>query len=442
MNVLRFCTMAPEINLNPYRSAVPALQSDLLKLVTRPFIGRDGIISAMSFSADGLEMTARVAPGVAYASGKRVTGKDAAYGLAALLRYRIPVRGFLVTGTENMIESANWMDKTFAGIEILGEDSFKLRFTAGKDVENIPGVLRELLERQHTGPKTTFWLADPRNQTDFVARYEVVSAAPLAVKFEGQHIEFSRRGSCSAPDFFDFADGNDGRSDYELSLSSGEITMVSFLNSGRLGLEERRALGAVLQSAAQALTFPGTRTVGQLIEMGEAGATSAHQGKLMVAGGKLKKRNVRILTNSQKPYVEMLKAEIERRLRALGVSVSFALRTENDPAEAYDAFIVGYPITSGRQKWMQGSITNMKLTGLLAGAPKTHHALNVAQAAAAATVPIKAQTITDIEAAAIEEVSIVPLVRTRRELLTKRGSPISVQWGDHDEPFFTREAIK
>ena len=188
-DTLILSSSSPVFNFDPYRSDVNVQEIELLRLLTRPIMGAGGIIQRAHFSPDGKEMTAAIVPGLKLALTQRaLNSKMVANGIAALIKYRIPERGIWVAGTEKiLIQSAEWHMNPICGVEILDNESFKLNFESKPGFENIPGAIQELLARLSAGAKSTFWISDPENRSDFVSNYdmEIISERIFIFKLVG-----------------------------------------------------------------------------------------------------------------------------------------------------------------------------------------------------------------------------------------------------------------
>jgi hypothetical protein len=441
----QLCTGAESLNFNPYRGDISVKEIQVLRLLTRPILGDSGIVEALHFSADGKEMTARIKNDLVFVfSGKKVDAKVVAYGISILFRLRVPARGIWVTGTENLTSDVDWYSKKIKGIEVLDANTFKLRFETKPGIENVPGVVRELLERQSAGAKSTFWIADPAAPDDFVSKYAVIRGKDnIRIATFGKEIEIRPRNVCHQPDFYDHitSDGFSNFHGFNYSFSENGNTGLAFFNTKSLSMHEREFLASRLRLIAKTLErdVPGLKASKSHVEKGELGYSD------YINWGEIKKEHsdkmfrnssLRVLFHSENALNESFKKELTKLLAQLGVKAIYDVRSGESPVDDYDVFLIRFPMTKGRQKWMQGAVPNLGLAPLLKGAPLTSAALQEGQRSAASTVPVNTDVISSVEKSTFSEKSIIPIYRQKSVLFSRKSLPLVFEFDKNDEPIF------
>lgn len=431
---LELCTRAKAMNFNPFRSEVGGEEILLLQAVTRPIMGPGGIVEKFHFAASGLEFTGQVSPSAKLArSGRAVTPMMVAKSIASLIEYRIPARGIRVSKSE-----------------AIDERTFRLTFKAEEGIENVTGVIRELLERLSAGAKSTFWVADPDNPDDFVASYPVsFHGNRIFLDVDGHKVAVSYGGKCPDAAIFDFAAKEEWSelSGYEEALSPDESIGLAILDTTRLSRAKRETLAFLIRAATAAAlkSSVGTRLSDQMVERGELGhsgnfavATQAEPALLAEASSDLK-----IVLHRRTPLYRFIESALSAELMPRGYRPRFVYWDADQVPQDADVVVAAFPTTKGRQKWMQGAFPNLGLLPMMTGAPHTTGALDRARKAAAATVPVDPKLVSDVEKAAFEEKSIIPLFRRRPAVLNKASSPVVMKFSESNQAYLaTREKKK
>ena len=336
-----------------------------------------------------------------------------------------------------------------SGVEILNNESFKLNFESKPGFENIPGVIQELLARLSAGAKSTFWISDPENRSDFVSNYDLeIISERIFIKFKSQRIEILKSGSdCRKADFFD--DGqllsNDEKAQYEVSLSQEASTLVAILNTLKIPPPERPLFAKMIRKIAQqTATLAGdVRLSNSHIESDEAGYTdgiSWSESEFNAAN--VRRKEIHVLMHAQNLLLQKeIVAEFAKM--AIKVSISISIRNELSNVSDYHIYFIKFPMTNGRQKWMQGAIQNLGLLPLVEGAPNTNQALAEGQRTSASTAPVRTDVLSEIERSLRQEISIIPLTRNHKSIYSKKLSPVVFKYSSNNSPaFFEREVVE
>jgi hypothetical protein len=448
LDMYSYQTLAPKIDFNPFRP-IPE-PGYHFSLITKSIMGPDGIIEKFHFTPDGLELRAQIRAGLRWAHAEKpVSPKDVAYSIAAQLLYRIPKRGIFVKGTNPNWLDQDWWKKDIEGISIIDERTFVIRFDVESKLENVSGVLRELLERQNTGIRSTFWVGNVSENpgSDFVTNYPIkIINSTYSIEVDGINIELHDAKSPKQDhDFYDHLSDKVIKSPdlYRKDYSINEDAIIVFFNSQKLDQPTRKCLTNVFRSAAQ-LSSEGQfnlRFAEKHFLQGEPGFQVRDvwiQDKIPNHSSCGSKGELKVLHTfrgkSSERYFEFLRKGIQEHSNFYPRIVE---KAESDKPEAFDAYIIALPTINGRQKWIQGAVFNLQLEKLLINTPETFKALEHTSETAASTVPVNIESLRAIEDTTRKEYSIVPLLRLKTGFYSRNGIPFELA---HDRktdfPFF------
>lgn len=424
---IRYCTRAKRVDFDPFRSEVSPDETPYLQAFTRPIMGKGGIIEKFYFAPSGLEMTGMIARDVVLAiSGRPASPLLVGRAIARLIDLRIPTRGFRIEKVESIDE---W--------------TFKATFKNTDGVENIPGVVRELLERQSAGAKTTFWVADPDSPKDFIARHPVrVGPGGLQFDVSGHFVSIVEEGKCADAEIFDFAatESDPNLKGYTPAVRESEGIGLMFLNTATLSLEDRKAIALIVRTAMEKVAprMVSTNVSTEMILPGELGHTGKYSSWTLPSRPvKRSSKAVRVVLDRPIPLFDQLKVELEKALPPEGYTPTFGYWEEGAKPSEAEVVVASFPMTMGRQKWMQGAFRNLGLLPLLEGAPKTKAALDKARETAAATVPTNAALVSDVEKATWEEASVGALYRRKASVLNKDSSPVVLGFAENGQVYLS-----
>lgn len=441
-----FCTGVEAIDFNPFEKLSDPRKIPMLSAVLLPYIpkteGEPAILKSWTFSENGKVFTAKLSQHAKWQDGSKVSAKEAAFGIAKTITFRELGEKVKVVGTEH-INSPGWQDKTYAGIKILDDSSFELRFES--DIKNVMGVVREALSSGSRHNK--MW---PTRLTGKASNAEVVSKAPihvnqgtLTLSYSEFDVELLSASSCANADLNHFVKFiTDDFSNYTVSESHSKQSMIALTNPEKFSSPDARwEVANLLRSAMRIVPSPfPVQTVEGLFLSNEAGhistmAWGARETKLASITKSLKF----IPGNKNLPDNVYGKA-IFQASKAAGIAVTWL--SPSAKLKDADVFITPTRVEEGRLVWLQDFTTDGSIAESIRLFPKTFEALTQIKKLSAATIPADNETLQSLEKAAWAECSVIPVGRFGVLLFSKKSSPVEVVWSPSDELEFRLRGAK
>lgn len=451
--VVTFCVGTENIDFYPFTPMNDPRRLTLLWATTKSYISNtqseEGILESWSFSKDGKILTAKVSKTATWQDGSQVSSKDAAFGIAKGITFRELGEKVRVSGTEK-INTPGWSDRTYSGIQILGNDTFELHFEA--QIENIAGVVREALST--SSRHNRMWPARLSSVKDdsYGAGFDLVSKFPITKQGSGYFlnvdsiaVELQTVGQCKSADLNQFVQFiKDDYSNYTIQESHSKQTMIAVFNSGSGRLEtraQRLMVANLLRSAIGAVDpFPPQMVSSHFVENEAGSGSNANWGPSDDTLATSKIKELKIVPGNKNVSHNVFGKAIDKQAKDAGIKIIW-LSTDTKLADA-DVFLNPTRIEGGRQVWLQDLLSHSSLAGIFQKYPKTEKALTGIRQKSASTVPPDKVTLQAFDSAAFDEASIAPVGRFGLLLFSKKSSPIELAWTPQDELTFRRRGSK
>jgi hypothetical protein len=142
----------------------------------------------------------------------------------------------------------------------------------------------------------------------------------------------------------------------------------------------------------------------------------------------IKKLSVRIET--QWPEYAPVRQRIQNLADRSTIKVTWVDGEHKNTASDFDLKIMGSKIRQGRHLWTQEILDFANYSQELQKYPLTFAKLQNTRKKSASSVPIDNETLQDLEKAAFNETSIVPIGRYKFHLFSRKNSPISLEFNE------------
>lgn len=440
---LTLCTVASEVDLDPFKPIGDGSRHSMLDLFTRDYLSEDpkypGLLDAFNFSADGKTFTGRVASNARWRDGAQLTALEAALGIAKGLTHRPAFPNIRVIGAER-INEPGWETRKYAGVRILDERTFELDFDTTTPVENRVGVIRELLSGGELSNR--LWPARLGVKTpsgdlpDVVSHYLVkgTKAEPL-LELDGNQVAVHFGGKCvdadltspSAPSTYTDV------SIYEKAIGESKIVLEVYLNPSRKGLEsssEReqvigwmRGVASTFVTQVDGVSVPKAHFLSD--ESGfQEGFSWPNNGS--IDGFAKVRKDISILVPNKTLSKAFLVEKIANGFSSNGVNVTWL--TRDSSPDLADIILQPASNQGKRQVWLQKVLGTPINASIINKYNATKVALEQITSRSASTIPVDSALLAGFENAARKEVSIAPLYRYAMVTMSKQSSPVA--WFD------------
>lgn len=438
---LTLCTVATEVDLDPFKPIGDGSRHSMLDLFTRDYLSEDpnfpGLLDAFNFSADGKTFTGRVALDAKWRDGTPLSALEAALGIAKGLTHRPAHPNIRVLGTEK-INEPGWETRSYSGIRFLDARTFELDFDTTTPVDNRVGVIRELLSGGELSNR--LWPAKlgvatrPAELPDVVSHYVVKGTKAQPILELGRHqVEVHFGGKCvdadltspSAPSTYtDF-------STYENAIGDATMVLEVYFNPSRNGLDssqEREQMigwmrGVIREHLVDGISIPKAHFLSD-----ESGFQEGFSWPIngSIDGFAKLRKEISILLPNKTLSKSMLIAKLEDAFSNKGIRVTWLTR-EFSPDLA-DVILQPASNQGKRQVWLQKVLGTPLNASIINKYISTKAALEKITSRSASTIPVDAALLAGFENAARKEISIAPLYRYAMVTMSKKSSPIA--WFD------------
>lgn len=446
---LKYCTHAQKINLSPFYDYTDDVYNlGYLLLLVRPYIVKNTanknmqpLLESWHFNPGGRVFHGVVAENARWSDGKRLTAREAAMGIARGLKHRMLGKRIQVKGTDSIGEPGG-LEREYSGIKILSKYRFQLEFEG--EFENSTGVLVEALSEDSR--PNLMWpvrLANVDSKGAYLpGKVDLVSRYPI--KFEdgnlffiianGRRIRVATSRECENSDFYSLSIPGGQYDKFTSSLTSTFQTVLGVVNSTRLKTqEERRNFSGWLRSA---FSSRGHSVPSGHFQSLEAGHDPKVVWPMTFSPSWRPKNPIRIATIMVLPKDHYIQTTITEAAKKIGVSVDFfSSALEKD--SSYDCIIFAAKVVEGRQLWLQ----DVDLSHLLLqyGYHGSKKALDQVKKHSASTVTIRHRYLQKFANAAIEDLSIIPLVRRKNALYSSKKLEVRLVFDQDNNMIFEWE---
>lgn len=436
---LTLCTVATEVDLDPFKPIGDGTRHSILDLFTRDYLSEDpkfpGLLDAFNFSADGKTFTGRVASDVKWRDGAPLTSLEAALGIAKGLTHRPAHPNIRVLGTEQ-INEPGWETKTYTGIKILDARQFELVFDTSTLIANRVGVIRELLSSGELSNR--LWPArlsektSPGQLPDVVSHYGVsgTKAHPV-LNVLGYTLELHLGGKCKNADITNpfLPDTYTNLSDYDIAVGQRELVLEAYFNPERPGLKDsasRKELGAWLRYALsdESQSKYGVRIPSGHFVSDEGGYREGFEWPISKAIGPFKsqRKDITILLANKSFVSDPVVLKMNKLFEDQGIKTSFVYRGAD--LDKVDVLFQPASNQGKRQVWIEKALGTPLNAEFIKKYPQTMATVQEITTRSASTIPIDSAILRRFEEATFSESSIVPLFRYTTSNISKKSSPL------------------
>ncbi len=435
----KYCVPVNKIDLNPFREIVDGKDLAYLQLL-RSYISTDskteGLLEKFEFSPDGLSFTGKINSNIKWNDGSVLNSREAAYSIVKGLQFRPLGERVKIKGVNRNINSGDWYSKSYEGVLLIDDLTFKLTFES--KIDNLNGVFREALSSNSRHNR--FWPVK-LSRANTTESPEVLGKNPIIwilgtphVRVGNENIAIVNGEACTNAEYGLYSESLNANMDlytYERTTNSQAITVQT--NTTKLSIEERRALIAWIRLAFSQSDKAEIVAVDSFFLKGEAGFESKFGWPKAPMPLSLRKK--KFVLAYEIPIFRQVLSNFAKKSQ---LSVNFVQL----PAEQskFDAQVLSSGIHNGRHVILQDLLKWAHVTSLISGAPRTQSILRKISNNSASTIPPDDSILHSFETTALSEFALAPVARRQICAFSKKSLKVKLTWDATGEVNFSQRS--
>ncbi len=433
--ILSYCVPVEKINFYPFREIKDGKELAYLMLL-KSYISTDsteeGILSQYEFSPDGKVFTGRISPNSIWSDGKSLTAREAAFGIAKTLTFRLLGDRVRVVGTAD-INQTGWLDKKYKGIELIDDKTFKLTFKS--EIQNLTGVVREALSTNSRHNR--FWPlrldhGESTSDMEVIFKYPFFKGNDsVGMVIENKKVAIHEKKHCENTDMSIFPEVFTESLSELIKLKSPNASAVTAQpNTNRLSLTERRQIVAWLRGAFSELPEEsGIQDVDGFFLQGEIGYKKETKWERASRKSNFPKKKIVIGYGTPIYKTFMEKALANSKLK---VELVYFPSSRSD----VDLQILSSGMIEGRHVILQDILKWDHVEDFIAKAPKTKKILLKISDISASTIPPDTKILAEFEKISMQEYALAPIARRFPTAFSRKSLPLCLAWNRKSELTF------
>lgn len=443
------CTGVETLDTAPDRPLKFGLETNLLLLLTKPFISKDrqeAIFEKWQFSSKENELMAKISSRARWSDGEAVTALEAATGIIAGLKNRSLSKVLKLKGHESLPSTAEILSNPRRYFNTIADDMFTIKFDSS--IENLQGVIVDALSANSRVNRV--WpirIKNSKISSDIVSKNriewnknqpEIIVSEKLKIKpVHGEDCQVAEHYLSSS--LFEQDENN-----FEKNLSPQQQAVFAIINPNTertKTVKQRMELTESIKLKLNDIHDQEFENTHFLFQRGEPGFSETSKSFFY--------RNPDSQSsNSTDQYLIQPWTQVPKnwKIRSLLENQEknknqFVFTNPNDSSAALR--LVVEPVGSkGNQVSLQSGSTFNRIEQYQKEYPKTYQSLLKIRKHSTSTFPSKTETLTEFADAANQEVSIIPLIRFRIAVLSKKKSSGVLVWTHEGELIFIERKQK
>jgi hypothetical protein len=430
------CSGVDLFDTSPDRPLKFGHETNLLLLLTKPYIGEkqgEGILSKWQFNNQGRVFTGEISESAKWSDESAVTPLEAATGIIVGLKNRAIGKVLKLRGNEDLPTFSEVLSNPARYINIIDKKTFAIEFDG--NVENLNGALREALSANSRINRV--WptrIQNGKKAIDLVSKVNIVwSNGEPEIKLSSKHtivISNQKSGCENAEYYLSSSLTKRSRDEFDTKFSAQQQILIAILNPFQTisdSLEKRRKLISKIRGDLSSLKdneFTPTNTLflrGEPGFSGEERTEAVHSSAEINLSSKLKIQPWTKLPNTWRVKNHLVSEKNDYEF--------------TDPSDSSaPIYLVVAPVTiKGQQISLQNGSTFAKIESYRKTYPNTFDAMKQIQTTSSSTLPKRHDVFLKLERAIADELSLMPILRFRIALLTKKSAEMSLDWNENGE---------
>ncbi len=433
--MLSYCVPVEKINFSPFREINDGKELAYLMLL-KSYISTDsteeGILSQYEFSPDGKVFTGRISAKSKWGDGRSLTAREAAFGIAKTLTFRLLGDRVRVVGTED-INQNGWLERKYKGIELIDDKTFKLTFKS--EIKNLTGVVREALSTNSRHNR--FWPlkldhGEAPSDVEVMFKYPFFKQKDsVGMVVENQKVAIHEKKNCQNVDMSIFPEVFAEPLSMLVKLKSPNASAITAqTNTNRLSLTERMQIIAWLRDAFFKLPEDsGIQDVDSFFLEGETGYNKETKWERARVSSILPKKKIVIAYGTPIYKTFMEKALAKSKLKA---DLVYYPSNRLD----VDVQLLSSGMIESRHVILQDILKWEHVEDFMAKAPMTKEILLKISDISASTIPPDTKILSEFEKISMQEYSLAPIARRFPTAFSRKKLPLCLAWNGKGELTF------